>query len=1670
MKRKIAMIMTAVFTVTSLEPTTALNISAQEITETDSWMSEVPTEESSAEENIEEALFTDGDADENNFFESEGFTSEMENVTDEETWVESADGGKVLPDKNSITHMMVEKSYDVEIDEGKSVWFLFEPEESGKYNFESNGEYDTFGVLYDAEGKQLVVADDGQDGTDFDIYYDLEEGSEYYLETGLVDVQNGTYKVSVNRVDESTDDSETPIDNSKIQDIEIMYKEKYCAGLESFSSNDIQLNITYSDGSTELLSEWWDEDQYCNTFRLMLVGPNQEEYDLKDNGNVLFETAGNYKLFLYINEGETPFVEKNIIVEDVPEEIPEIEIGREFTVSDGMEWFRFTPEKKGYYCMIEAPSDAKGEIINAECMKRLESICLEKGEEYIFRYSGEAGIVVINEAPKPEAFSLKREPYFLAFQEQKVYKYEVENKIILVGHYSNGEDCELDDNFCDRWGNSARYEIIYANGETIPHEYLEAGDYNIALELYQGEREVFKTQIPFHIYSIKDVTEQSLITGRRKSLNTDEDFDNGYSYGFFSYKPEEDGTYCFETYNMTNGMFGVKEDGDTVQVNHSSLYWDEETHLPSDRADYYYATLSKGSTYYFAVSSESDYITLKAEKSTAVVQSATLFNKKTYYDNIADMSSIHKEDFYLDLTYSDGTSEKLKCGRIGKNGDYFHVEVEQAGSFTVLTGGSIELKQGEYLAKAYLNDAEESIAQTSIQMRSVARNQMKNIKEGEIFHVNGEDVPEIFCFTPSVSGEFYIDGVPESADIEFYRYDAGSYYTTRFEPNIEEGEKCLVKYTGSVPADLIIGVHTEQTSDSFELELNKKYENLSIGNSGDGEVYFTYVPSRTAVYQLELVTANPYGLDLWIYSDDDGSMEFHRERQPQFILKEGQEYTFQIRCGGEFNRGVYIFSVMLTEIFDRSLAPISATINNSNVTSAIGIDSLEEPLSYMYVDFEYDKTVGSYVGRNSFSLGTNTDYYGNEYEVSLEDIPGNQNGKKEYKLKLISGDLIAEKKIAVFDSTKMTELVEEQKLQVNYGQKDTYTEDLWCYRFIPTEDKCYTLNFDSAENMESILLYVYRKDGKRVPMTEKRSYALKAGETYYLKVVCSSWGEGRTNIFLGDTREVVDIEIIQEPYEVYGDYKILKPVYDGARFKITYSDGTQTEVNYGEVCGIINYSDEYEKILAREYWSGDKKTVTVQFTIGAVGPNSISNGHKTEKKTYKALGLEDIASLPVGEKQNMELGNGRHRRLFKVQVKEDGSYFIRTDISDNWSYFLSENGERLNAEEKGTLLKKGQIYYAVIGGSGNGSILLIDTTCTHTYKWIIDKEATCGESGSKHEECIKCGLEQASVEIPATGKHEYQEIIDKEATCGKAGTKHGKCVKCGLEQASVEIPATGKHEYQEIIDKEATCGKAGTKHRKCVKCGMEQASVEIPATGKHEYQEIIDKEATCVEPGSKHEECVVCHAKKAAVRISATGKHAFTNYKVVRVPSINVTGVEERKCTVCGKIEQKFIAKLEATISVKQKKITLAKGQSVAAPEVFFANGDRIVSWKSSKNSVAKVSKNGKITGKKAGKATITVSLASKKTAKITVTVKNKIPVSGLKADVKLLTLKKGKSYQLKVERKPLNTTDKLSFKSSNTKIATVSSNGKIKAKKKGKVTITITAGKKKVSCKVIVK
>jgi len=79
----------------------------------------------------------------------------------------------------------------------------------------------------------------------------------------------------------------------------------------------------------------------------------------------------------------------------------------------------------------------------------------------------------------------------------------------------------------------------------------------------------------------------------------------------------------------------------------------------------------------------------------------------------------------------------------------------------------------------------------------------------------------------------------------------------------------------------------------------------------------------------------------------------------------------------------------------------------------------------------------------------------------------------------------------------------------------------------------------------------------------------------------------------------------------------------------------------------------------------------------------------------------------------------------------------------------------------------------------------------------------------------------------------------------------------------------------------------------------------------------------------------------------------------------------------------------------------------------------------------------------------------------VNVSAANKIKLNKTKA-----TIYVGKTVTLKLK----NNKNKVKWSSSNKKIATVSSKGKVKGKKTGKVTIIAKVGKKKYKCRITVK
>ena len=162
-----------------------------------------------------------------------------------------------------------------------------------------------------------------------------------------------------------------------------------------------------------------------------------------------------------------------------------------------------------------------------------------------------------------------------------------------------------------------------------------------------------------------------------------------------------------------------------------------------------------------------------------------------------------------------------------------------------------------------------------------------------------------------------------------------------------------------------------------------------------------------------------------------------------------------------------------------------------------------------------------------------------------------------------------------------------------------------------------------------------------------------------------------------------------------------------------------------------------------------------------------------------------------------------------------------------------------------------------------------------------------------------------------------------------------------------------------------------------------------------------------------------------------------------------------------------YLKATSTTVDIKGKvKVSVYKTKPSKA--------SKSVKWKSSNKKVATVSKSGYVTGKKKGTVKITATSKKNKRAKKTI----KIKVKNLKA--KYVKMSKTSAILFPSDKTTLKATVKgsagfynqgVTWKSSNTSVATVTSKGIVTAKKAGKATITATekGGSKKATCAVTV-
>ena len=427
-------------------------------------------------------------------------------------------------------------------------------------------------------------------------------------------------------------------------------------------------------------------------------------------------------------------------------------------------------------------------------------------------------------------------------------------------------------------------------------------------------------------------------------------------------------------------------------------------------------------------------------------------------------------------------------------------------------------------------------------------------------------------------------------------------------------------------------------------------------------------------------------------------------------------------------------------------------------------------------------------------------------------------------------------------------------------------------------------------------------------------------------------------------------------------------------------------------------------------------------------------------------------------------------------------------------YFLDEKGTQKVTEEE----------------------LVIPRNNNHNLIFYQGCQATCSDEGRKDWYlCSNCGKDfldekgtqevtEEELVIPRNNNHDLRFYQGHKATCYSEGRKdYYQCTRCG----KIFLDEKGTQEVTDP-DKELRVPKTDHKWIEVTETGG-GTSYGIPDDGKtypiKQYQGIY-KEVRCRFCGLRqsHDQityALIVNAHKATLKYgqSTTGikvtemnssdylkSVTSKNTSIVKVSDVSKKGTfkltagrKSGKTLVHIELASGLAADVQITVhsgTVKtnhitglKKSVTVSKGKTYTLkPGLDPITSQEKVTYSSSNTKVATVSSKGVITGKAAGTAKVTVKSGSKK---VTVTVKvTKVKTKKLSGVPSSKTVKKGKTFTIKASVTPKNSDEKVTYKTSNKKIATVTSKGVVKGIKKGTATVTVQSGSKKQTCKVTVK
>ena len=507
------------------------------------------------------------------------------------------------------------------------------------------------------------------------------------------------------------------------------------------------------------------------------------------------------------------------------------------------------------------------------------------------------------------------------------------------------------------------------------------------------------------------------------------------------------------------------------------------------------------------------------------------------------------------------------------------------------------------------------------------------------------------------------------------------------------------------------------------------------------------------------------------------------------------------------------------------------------------------------------------------------------------------------------------------------------------------------------------------------------------------------------------------------------------------------------RGSLTFEDGTTDEMTDYKVTG-LKYVPVKVKTSDYEAFKNTYAVVENDGTLtGGFGEVNLQSYSLTADVTAKTNGLKTVTKNEDGTFSFSARANGSDSGIKDTALKTaegvtytvkpgNGSYgeFLRVDLTGNygdlggamqavkWTYYGNDSSYTKALQSYGTKFAADNWMHKSMG---------IQLGLTESQRCQLPE----GYDGTGYWTLTVYALGYAdyTIQFQATEENIAKPAGDADSTPLKNIIEEAKALK-----ESDYTPESWAANYESIQNELKEC-------EEMLENIAEQTQYGVNEQIGH-LREAIDslvKITLSVNPTSGT--LYVDGTVKITVKTNASGKVTWksSNTGVATVANGVVTGKKAGTATITASISGKTAT---YKVTVKNRGISARVDQvyvgKKATVKVTAYGVSGTAKFKSSNTKVATVNSKGVITGKKAGTTKITVTVG-KYHKDLTVKVK-KPSFSLVKSSA---NLKKGKKVTIKVKAAPAS---KVTYKSSNTKVATVNSKGVVTAKKKGTAKITV--------------